>query len=165
MPMKDALDTALAMEIEGKRIYESVARETKNDVVRKVFEYLASEEVKHISKIREFSNGKVTDAKKGLTKDALMDAKKRLHHILEPLRKDIHPDLTDEGAYQKAMELERRGHDFYQNQSEVLTEREVREFFEILASQENAHYELLERSLKFLQHPSQWYENEEGWFL
>lgn len=159
MELEQALRTALEMEKKGREIYMQVANTTKNPHVKKTFSYLASEEVNHIVEIEEFIEDH--EAEVELRGDKPEETLKFFQDALGDLEEGTALADEDVKAYQVALDLEKKGYNFYKEQAEKAQDDKTEEFFSFLMDQENAHFELFQKDLEYLKNPKEFFADEE----
>ena len=71
----------------------------------------------------------------------------------------ISVDAVDD--YQKAVEIEKRGMDFYKEKFAEANDPESKKLFKILMNQESYHLKTVENLLEVVQRPEWWVENAE----
>lgn len=163
MDIKELTKKAIENEENGIRVYTECIEKAKNPIVQKVFAYLAEQEITHIDRIKSFQTGNLSE--EDLPSDAIEKAKKAFSGVINTIGENVTVDISDKEAYQKGLELEQLSYDLYeQGLKDAKTELE-KKFFSFLMAEEKAHFELLQKSLDLLEHPTHWTENEEGWFL
>ena len=161
MELGKALDTALEFEKKGFKIYIDAAKNTENDIVRKTFEYLAGEENNHIEDIKEYIEKTSPDFE--LRGDKLPEVKKRFNKIIGGLEKTTELSDDDIEAHEAGMRFEKEAYVFYKDQLEKTDDEDAKKFFKFLMEQEEAHYELIEKTYDYIKNPEGWYAEEEGW--
>ncbi len=158
-----AISLALSMEKQGYDHYVATARKTKNPLAKVTLEAIAAKEVDHMKAIEKFA----TDVHAAIE---LIRPKTKLDYlkpIMEGLGNSLNanfqgdPDLTQ--AYRVALGFERDSYNLYDKLSKEAESADVKSFFEFLREEENTHYELLQESLQYLEHPADWFKDEERW--
>lgn len=162
MDFKQALETALEMEKKGYQIYTETAEKTSNPHVKKTFSYLADQEVHHIREIEDYvETGKPPESLAGDEPDDVEDF---FNQSVGEFKQEAELADDDIQAYEVALDLEKKGYDFYQQQYEKTGEEAERDFFKFLMEQENSHYELFSKDLDFLKNPEDFFADEEQQF-
>lgn len=158
----DALNDALIFEEKGHTIYEKASKTATNPLVKKTFEYLADQEIYHISEIKNYIAKKSFDLV--LQGDNADNTNRFFAMTVKEFKDKV--DLATENdiaAYKIALGLERESYDFYKGQFELTGDDKAKAFFKFLMEQENAHYELIRKALQYLQDPFNFYAREENW--
>lgn len=161
MELKEAMKEALEFEKKGKEIYEDVAKSTFNPMVKKTFEYLAREEENHIAEIMKYIESQELDREfKGA---CMKDVEKFFNMTINEYKGGIEFSEDDKNAYENAMDLEESSYDYYKDQRENAEDERLREFFTFVMEQENAHYLMLEKTLRFIEDPANFFVENEEW--
>lgn len=170
--ISDALKMAVDMEKNGYDIYMKAAKKTSNELGKATLQAIAAKELDHIKAIGEFS--KKIGAKDPVLDIAisLINVKNKKDYILpifERLRNEldakVNPDSDLGKAYEVAMQLEKESYDLYKKLAGEAVDPQVKKFFEFLMGEENTHYELLEETLQYLNHPGDWFAEQERWIV
>lgn len=163
MKFEDAMKKALDFEQKGYDIYTDVSKTSFNPIVKKTFVFLAGEEQKHINDIKAYLEKENTnlDLKEAKTEDV----KEFFNMAVEDYKEGIEFLQSDIEAYGKAMDLEKSAYDYYKQQHAQAQDEQTKKFLRFLMEQENAHYMLLEKMLRYLKDPSQFHAEEEEWIF
>lgn len=161
------LKTALAMEEKGYKFYTQTARTSKNQLVQKVFDTLAKDEIFHIQAIKKFYNQTLQPLVKINIQDILKqkakgtDKNKIFGLAVKKLEKKILLTKDDSQAYKFALDFETKGYEFYHKALSAAKEDSARKLLTFLAKQENEHYRFLQETYEYLAHPDFWFIKEE----
>lgn len=172
MNLNESLAMALGMEREGYAIYMEAAKKTKNKLGKATFEAVAAKEIYHIKAIEDFIKG-VADKKITLKEDLehirLTGKIDYIQEIMGELKSEIaakvQPDSDLNKAYQVALKLETNSYDLYKKLYAEAKEPLVKELFHFLMQQENIHFELFQETLEYLDHPGDWFREQERWII
>ena len=153
MDLKEALKEALHFEEEGYELYKEAAETSFHPGVKKVFEFLAKEELNHVATLKNFidSEGHTDELKsEGSSFDETeeffnMTKEEFLHGI------EFSEDETQ--ALEKAVKLEESAHDYYIAHHENAETDELKKFFAFIVEQEKAHFQMLSRMVEFSKNP------------
>ena len=168
-------DVKLSIELEkkGYDFYTKTAAKTSNPLAVSTLNSLAEREIEHLNKIREFyqditgekklrgdwlKNVSVPPSKKDLLKPILNNLKASLDKKFET-DKDINE------AYKIAEGLERDSYTLYDKISKKSSDETAKKFYAALAEEEREHYAILDETLKYLDHPGEWYREQERWLV
>jgi rubrerythrin len=159
-----ALKTALQMEVEGKAFYEQAARDSRDDLGKKLLSALAGEEDIHRQVFLRIYEA--ISAKKGWPdSDLRPDGGRHLRSILGSSTGKGAARVTtsaDElAAVAKARMMEGKTYDFYQHRRQEASDPAEREFYEKLAAQEQQHTLVLADYHEYLVNPAGWFVNKE----
>jgi rubrerythrin len=152
---------ARRLEEEGKAFFEEAARKAESQLVRQTFEFLATEEIKHIEKIERFyqsleiSEGKeVPDTEDSDAEQKLADFNKRL----VGLKDEVKPSVSDVDAYEVALKFENGAEEFYEQKMNEADDPRIKRFYKWLIDEETMHARLLRSCLSFAEDPAAWFE-------
>jgi rubrerythrin len=169
MPKRDLkiLQAAVKMEEDGRKFYLKSAKASKNAVAKKLLVSLADQELIHIERIKEISQGLKGEKDWGdFAKTISRDAKKKLALVFRPLsaseKKKLKADPSNLEAITIAMKKETKSYDYYDKQSKVTDIRIAKVFFDRLKKEEEHHYELLEEAYSLLSDSVSWFVKQEG---
>ena len=168
-------DVKLSIELEkkGHDFYTKTAAKTSNPLAVSTLKSLAEREIEHLEKIREFYKD-ITGEKK-LRGDWLKDVSVPPSKIdlIKPILKSLKNNLdkkfeTEEDineAYRIAEGLERDSYTLYDKISKGSSDETAKKFYAALAEEEREHYAILDETLKYLDHPGEWYREQERWLV
>jgi rubrerythrin len=160
------------MERKGHSIYTAAAAKTENKLGRATLEAIAAKELDHIKAIQSFCQ--LPDEKAGQISQQIEDIRYRdkkdyISNIMEKIRWVLeeritaNPDLVE--AYSVAMDLEKQSYDFYEKLYQEASNPKVKDFLKFLMGEENNHYEILQETLEYLDHPGDWFREQERWLV
>jgi rubrerythrin len=160
----NALEVALQNEMREREFYLRNAQRTKNPLGKAIFQHIGDEELEHYERLKELhkiweSKGdwpetvplKVKDT---LVKDILLDMLKKAEEIPEG-------DADDLEAIRIAIDFEASGAKHYATIRDHITDPQEKQFFDLLAKIEHAHYLSLKDTEEFLTDPVSWYQQKE----
>lgn len=167
-----AAQTALDMEKKGYDTYMAAAKRTVNKLGRSTLEAIASKELDHIKAIETFyakMSGKSQRIDEAVDAINPKDKKDYIRPIMDKLRVELNdkvkPDSDLEKAYDVAMGLEKHSYNLYKKLAGETNDKQVKEFFRTLMGEENTHYQLLQETLEYLNHPGDWFKIQERWIV
>jgi len=164
--LQKALNTALSMEKTGYDLYMKAAGKTSNKLGKSTLEAIAAKELDHIKAIEAFAEKNLKVAIAAINPKS---KKEYVRPIMEKLSKYLDENITKdsdlEKAYKAAMGLEKGTFNFYKDLAARSADAQAKIFFEFLMGEENTHYELLSESLEYLNHPGNWYREQERWIV
>jgi len=138
----DILKGALLLEHRGRSLYQSVAETTRVQPVRELFDFLVSEENKHI----EFLSGQFKRLSKGqdFTVSDLPDSSDAAEHAFAG---DIADKVSGAGyeaaAISAALEFEKNAARYYSEQAATAVDSGEKELYTLLAKWETSHLTML----------------------
>ena len=159
MSAEDILKTAILLELRGKAFYNTAARETKSEAVRKIFTMMAEEEDEHIAFLsRQFAEYKKSGrfAQNAIEKPA--DDAEAAMILSEKVKKDISAAGFEAAAISAAIDFENRAIEIYQGRANEATDSNERDMYQMLANWERTHFRLLHKLDEDLKEQI-WYDN------
>lgn len=149
----NVFDFALKMEMDGKGLYEKLARETQAAGLRGIFLQLAADEQKHYGIFLALKD----QARPAAMKDtpALEQAKSVFEDLLARKEPSGHIKGDLEG-YRRAMKLEADSFRLYEGAAEKEQDRDIRELLLRISGEEHKHFNILQNIYDFVNAPSQY---------
>lgn len=168
--MDEALRLGLENEVKGREVYLDLASKAVNDLTRRVFRFIADQELLHIDKIKELADflGQKTDSfdydehARKITREKI---KELFGMDVKEMKESVRPETTDADAYEMGMQMEEESHRLYTELAVRSREEKTKKFFKLLAEEETLHHKLFKKALDFIKNPESWYAEEEGWIL
>lgn len=158
----EPLEIAITLEKKGKAMFLEAARETKSKLARQTFEFLASEEDKHIENIEKFykglkdSGGEVIPEVEESTADDRME---EFNQMLEKIKDEFKGTATDLEAYQMGLKFETDAEDFYAKKLEETEDPRIKKIYRWLIIEESMHSRLINSCIKFVEDPTAWFKS------
>jgi len=152
----DMFEFSIQMEKDAESLYRKMAEDTPVEGVRKVLLMLAEDEVHHRVAIENLQKKLDPAPAKGVALD--------IKTVFDELKQDdsINSASVDTiEDYQKAVEIEKRGMEFYKEKFAEADDPASKKLFEVLMKQETYHYKTVENLLEMVQRPDWWVENAE----
>ncbi len=128
--LKDILDYAVTREKEAHDYYQILITLAKKPDVRRAFEVFASDELRHIAKLREICSGDFTFEPELVGNLGIADK-------AEPVR--IHQDMTYTDALVVAMRKEKASFRLYTKLASLSYNAGIKRMFSLLAQEEAGH--------------------------
>lgn len=161
MNLKEALQTAIKGEIEGRELYKAAAEKTGDKKAKKVFAMLAEEEQKHLDTLvkiaKEYDEGKEISSPDLPAPASFEDAESP---IFSREFKDKVADF-DMSALSIGIKLELESEKFYRDTAKDTGVEKVKSLFNRLADWEKGHYDYLQKQIGFL---NSYYTNKYSFF-
>jgi len=157
----DIFEYAMQMETDGENFYREVARQSPNRSIKTILTMLADEEVRHYNTIEKMKSAKPAQLAEG---SVLTDAKNVFAQLKESGEK-ITFETNQIRLYKKALDIEAKSRDFYNEKAGEVSDKNAKELFLRLAQEEQKHYVLVENIIDFLSRPDSWLENAEFYHL
>lgn len=142
--VEEAIALAVEREKEARDFYLQKAVLMENPKFKRLYEYLAGEEVKHLGYLEEYRDKKElpavsTESPSGQSFSPEFDpARTKVGEIT----------LGDAGILLAAMRHERKSEDFYSELAKRAEDESQRNFFQMLSVYERGHYELIDSYLE-----------------
>jgi rubrerythrin len=154
--MNEALELAIQTERDGIAFYSNAADKTADELGKKMFLSLVSDEKRHLAVLQKIScEEDVCIADLG---DVM--PKKRLKTIFSDSNATAGADDTKESdvaALAIAMEMEKKGYEQYARAAKEAEDPEIKRIYERLAAEEEEHWEILNETLSYLEDTGNWY--------
>lgn len=149
----NVFDFAMKMELEGKEVYEELARGALRPGLRNIFLQLAADEQKHYGILLALRDRGRPQAMEDSS--ALEQAKSVFSGMLA--RKEAPADAKkDLDAYQHAMKLEAESFRLYEGAAGKEKDQAVKELLLRVAAEEHKHFDILRNIYDFANAPSQY---------
>ena len=157
-------DFAIDFEIENRKLYEEFAEKTGNKDLKGVFLELAEEEKKHENIVRQLKENKKAD---NVEAGILPKAKNVLEKIANDLPEGSEGVFVDEqvDVYKKAIDIETKSYEFYEEKAEESDSEEVKKAFKRLAEEEKKHERIIGNIIELVNRPNTWLEDAEWYHL
>ena len=167
--LKDTLKKALEMEEKGFGFYKDIVKNVENDATKKMFEFLAKNELLHIESIKGFYDSL---AKSGdlpeLNLTEVMDGRKKELSIfassISDLKGKIKKSDADKEACEFAMDFENSGYRYYEAMRKEAKDEKLVKLLDFLLGEEKAHYDSIEKLHTYITDSANWYMYEEESF-
>jgi rubrerythrin len=156
----EALQTALQMEIDGKKFYIEAGKSSKNKLGKQLLKKLAGEEDLHRGIFQNIYD--IIKSKKGWPNvkyqgDGGQSLRTVFAKALENMDRDTKPITAELDAVRTAMDMENKTKDFYTARARQTGYAAEKQLYESIAIQEGEHFRVLMDYYDFLKDPAQWY--------
>jgi rubrerythrin len=160
---------ALENEVRGKELYLLYAKAVKSTVAKRVFIYLAKEELRHIADIKSY----IKSMKLGYHPkvDAIIESgsldrtRTFFGWLVTDLKEQIKPTDDDNKSREIAMMIEKAGYEYYRKGANATKNWRLKKFFKWLMREEQTHYMLIRNAFEYANNPDSWYTGTEHWLL
>ena len=168
--MREAVETAVKMELDSIDFYTDAAKRTSNKLGRLLFESLVKDEQRHLQGLRRL----LEDVDLSESPEEILPARGRTFQseiatVFSQARKDIgeriRSDADDLAALDIAMDLEKKGYRYYGQAAEKARDEMVKIIYRILQREENEHFEFLQNTYRYLDRTGDWFLWEEQGLL
>ncbi len=152
----DMFEFSIQMEKDAEALYRKMAEAAPVEGIKKVLLMLAEDEVRHRVAIENLQKKLKVEPAEGVALEikTVFDEMKQDQGIM-----NISVDAVED--YRKAVEIEKRGMEFYKEKFAEADDPENKKLFEILMKQESYHHKTVENLLEFVRNPEWWVENAE----
>lgn len=151
------LEFALQMEMDGIDFYTAKAEENKENSLHKVFVFLAKDELRHASLIRDLGESKF-----GILPDNEAFASiESVFNDADMLTDGFYTSSAQLSTYHLAREIEKKSIDLYNKELHQSEDPKEQEVFRFLLKQEQKHFELFEELCVRVGRPEEWIEAAE----
>lgn len=150
-------DFAIKMEQEGEDYYRQMAERISLPGIKRIFGFLADEEVRHAEILTQMRDGGDT---KPLDSTLLSDSRSIFNEfkITPPTFNVNQADLE---IYEHALDIEQRSEAYYRAEASKTPNESTRAALNRIADEEKRHVFLLEQLKDYASRPYQWIENSE----
>ena len=143
--IQKALEEAIRFEIDGREFFLQAAEKAEAYLTKSIFKILAEEELGHIQKVKEV-HGRCLSSEKDVFLRPISTTS-QLDNIFQQAKKEMDPKLpmkTGElEAVRLALQLEIKGHEFYNRLAQEATSELEKAFYHQLAQEESVHFSVL----------------------
>jgi len=157
----EALSRAMELEIDGRKFYLEAAGKSQNEVGKKMFHYLADQELHHQSRIKEIYER--LERGQEWPKGVLSIPPQVPYESIfsQAAQTTIKGAEGDKQAIELALKMEDQSYSYYDELSKKAAGLFERRFFAALCFEERGHYLMLLDSLDYLSDPAGWYSRHE----
>ena len=143
--IQKALEEAIRFEADGREFFLQAAEKAETYFTKSIFKVLAEEELSHIQRVKEVHRRCLSSEK-----DIFLPPgshTKHLENIFQQARKEMDQKrLMKTGeleAVRLALQLEIKGHEFYNRLAQEATGESEKAFYHQLAEEESVHFSVL----------------------
>lgn len=154
------IEKSIQLEEKGFQYYTESAAKVKNSLGKRTLERLANDEKNHIKRFKQIfeavSNQKVDDLDLGSVPPTTFDEIfNRLQDQLDNAVEEMSETGVDDAeVIEMALDLENTTKFFYEEAAKKTDIPKVKKLYEMLAKEEQAHYDVLRKMLEFFDDPS-----------
>jgi rubrerythrin len=158
--MADILQRSIQLEEKGYQYYMESSVKVKNSLCKRTLERLASDEKQHIRRFTEIYNAlseqRLDQVKIEVISPTTFDEifKRLAQQLKGAVDEMTEVGVDDTEALEMALDLENHTRFFYQDAAKKADNPKLKEFYQLLAAEEQAHYDVLRKSIDFMQDPS-----------
>lgn len=148
---------AMKIEKEGEAYYRELVAKSPNNGLKRIFNMLAAEEVKHYNIFKSMMKNNNVDIDK---LDIITDTK-TIFEILNQEKDSVDLSKEEIKYYQEAIEREDNSHKFYLEKSKEIEDEKEKLIFIKIAEEEIKHKMILEDIVSFIEEPTNWVSSAE----
>ncbi len=162
--LKEALQLARKMEIDGMDFYGKAAENSGNTSAKSFFNSLALDEKRHLAVIEKVAAGVGVDvAEMSSPADSIRTVFSRLDE--DAVSGELAATAGEKEAIEVALGMEKESYDLYAKAAENAGSEAQKNLFLRLQQEENQHYEMLKNTEEYLNDNDKWFLNTEGALL
>jgi len=142
---KKILEEAIRFEIDGREFFLKAVEKAKTYFAKVIFQTIAEEELDHIKRVKKIYESDVVSANPEILSG--VTEKKGLQNIFQEAREQmgegfsVSPDEME--SIRLAIQLEFKGHEFYNRLAQEATSDFEKKFYQHLAEEELVHFSTL----------------------
>ncbi len=148
---------AMKVEKEGEAYYRELAAVATNPGLKRIFNMLAEEEVKHYNVFKNMMKKEALD----LDKLDLITDTKTIFQTLNEEKNSVDLDKEQIQFYKDAIAREENSHNFYADKACEIEDEKEKAIFLQIAEEETKHKKVLEEIVLFLEEPADWVASAE----
>ncbi len=145
--IQKALEEAIRFEIDGREFFLQAAEKAETYFTKSIFKVLAEEELSHIQRVKEVHKRCLSSEKDVFLPPGPGPHKNHLENIFEQAKRETDPRVliktSELEAVRLALQLEIKGHDFYDRLAREATSESEKAFYSQLAQEESVHFSVL----------------------
>lgn len=168
---KEVLDAAIEFELQGRKILDDAGVKAQDPLSKATFQFLADQELKHIETIQAFAQALAESG--GFNPSLIptpmtrLQAREGISGLFSQFKSQFEAtsgqDEERQKVYTVAMNMEHRGHDFYQDAADQATDESAKKLYTFLAEEENRHFEIIQETAEYLKQPDAFMAIDERW--
>ena len=153
----NVFEFAMQKEKDAETFYRGLAEKTDHPGLKRIFTWLAGEEVRHYEVVKEMQDATPATPTSNILKDTVklfQDMRRDKEYIVDEADRQVE-------VYNQAREIENESIEFYSQKADEAEDTKEAEIFRQLANQERMHYRLIDNLLDFVLQPETYVENGE----
>lgn len=157
--VREAIQTAIQLEKDGKAFFDQAAQETDNALGKKMFRKLAADEVRHLQTFKKMFQT-ITDPQTWKQLMAAGSPGKTMPFFEQKAaqRTPAEKGAGELSALQQALEVERKAIAFFKITAQETDDPEASRIFEAIAREEEGHYDLIQAQIDSVTHAGFWFD-------
>ncbi len=153
MGLTRAVEVAIRMETDAMKFYKEAAEKTSHPMGRRMFEGFIKDEARHLRMLEDILKG--LDIEPHV--QTHMDVRTVFSDLKDQMMQRISATTDELEAIRIALEMEKKGYEFYREAAEKATEQKEKRLFEVLLKEEERHYQILNNTYNFLEDTGNWF--------
>lgn len=149
-------DQAMEIEQEGEALYRQFVLEAPDQGMKKIFTWLADQELKHYHIFRHLKACKPAS----VAESAILSDVKNIFEEWKEKTPCIKLNVKQADLYRKALEVENKSISVYESYA-ATAEGSQKGIFLTIAAEEKSHKRIMENIIEFVTKPEVWVENAE----
>lgn len=150
-------DYAMQMEKDGETFYRELASKCNVQGLKKILNMLADDEVGHYNTLEKLKAGAGAEVPGTM----VLENAKNIFREIKETGTGFDFDVSEIELYNKAVEIEKKGEDFYREKANEVEQPGLKDILLNIAEDEKKHRFLLKNTVEFLSRPKTWIENAE----
>jgi rubrerythrin len=146
----DIFDFAMKMEVDGKTLYEGIAKRTSHAGLANIFSMLADDEQKHYDTLLDMKN---ECEKSSMVDSKVLESAKNIFEELVIGKERLDSMKEDLDGYLLAMKIEADSVRFYEDAAAREARDNVKSLLLRIAEEEKKHYNIVENIYDFVLRP------------
>ena len=143
--IRKVLEEAIRFEVDGREFFLQAAEKAETYFTQSIFKVLAEEELSHIQRVKEVHRRCLSSEEDVFLPPGFH--KNHLENIYEQAKRETDPRVLMKAgeleAVRLALQLEIKGHDFYDGLAREATSESEKAFYSQLAQEESVHFSVL----------------------
>jgi len=157
MELQNAVETSIRMETDAISFYREASQKTSHPAGKRMFEGFIKDEERHLRYLQDILKGLDIDPKVEVTGDV----RTIFSDLKDQMMERISATADEREAIRVALDMEKRGYEYYKGLSAEADDPKIKRLFEVLTTEEQRHYEILDNTHSFLEDTGNWFMWEE----
>ncbi|OGC42076.1 hypothetical protein A2Y85_04265 [candidate division WOR-3 bacterium RBG_13_43_14] len=151
---------AIKLEINGRAFFEHAARQTGNELGKKMFTKLANDEIQHLKVFGDIFSSVVNVQE---WKSLIEQEETNKSELIEQLKKRMHDANKNKSASELeaisiGMELERKAIDFFDKSANETSDPKLKQTMKKISDEEKFHFDLLQAQYDNVTNSGFWFD-------
>jgi len=153
---RNILEEAIRFEVDGREFFLKAAEKAKTYLAKVIFQTIAEEELDHIRRVKHIYESDVASEKREIPPVA--SRKGNLQNVFQEAREQMGQsvimDANEMEAIRLAIQLEFKGHEFYNHLAQEAASDFEKTFYQHLAQEESVHFSVLRQMEEAVTNPT-----------